>query len=123
VDEETLSVKLIHHSVKQFLLSGPNGVAGQTFTIQDANKTMAGVVMTYLDYGIFDTQLSNRVIPQVQHEAIPMKVVSSVLDSSTIQKLALRLVEYVLEDLTVPHSTSGFRLRFEVLNLNRRTFI
>lgn len=32
-------------------------------------------------------------------------------------------VEYMLEDLTVPHSTSGFRLRFEVLNLNRRTFI
>ncbi|KAL5610409.1 hypothetical protein FOBRF1_006526 [Fusarium oxysporum] len=51
VDEETLSVKLIHHSVRQFLLSGSEGVAGQTFTIQDANKTMVGVVTTYLSYG------------------------------------------------------------------------
>ncbi|KAI3584162.1 hypothetical protein IWW34DRAFT_800204 [Fusarium oxysporum f. sp. albedinis] len=73
VDEETLSVKLIHHS--------------------DANKTMAGVVMTYLDYGIFDTQLSNRVIPLVQHGSVPMKVFSSVLDSSSIQKVALRLLK------------------------------
>ncbi|KAH7231838.1 uncharacterized protein BKA55DRAFT_524137 [Fusarium redolens] len=93
VDEETLSVKLIHHSVKQFLLSGPKGMVGQTFTIQDANKTMAGVVMTYLDYGIFDTQLSNGVIPLVQHGSVPMKVVSSVLDSSSIQKVALRLLK------------------------------
>ncbi|KAM5357706.1 hypothetical protein ACJZ2D_015991 [Fusarium nematophilum] len=93
VDEETLSVKLIHHSVKQFLLSGSEGVAGQTFTIQDANKTMAGVVITYLDYGVFDTQLSNRVIPQIRQGAVPTKVVSSVLDSSSIQKLALRLLK------------------------------
>jgi hypothetical protein len=93
VDEETLSVKLIHHSVKQFLLSGPEGVAGQTFTIHDANKTMAGVVMTYLNYGIFDTQLSNKVIPQVRHGVVPMKVISSVLDSRSIQKLALRLLK------------------------------
>ncbi|KAF9770549.1 hypothetical protein IL306_011888 [Fusarium sp. DS 682] len=93
VDEETLSVKLIHHSVKQFLLSGPEGVAGQTFTIQDANKAMADVVMTYLNYDVFDTQLSNWVIPQVRHGAVPMKVVSSVLDSSSIQKVALRLLK------------------------------
>ncbi|KAH6977610.1 hypothetical protein EDB80DRAFT_593635, partial [Ilyonectria destructans] len=93
VDEETLSVKLIHHSVKQFLLGGPDGVAGQTFTIKDANKTMAGVVITYLNYGVFETQLSNKVIPQVQHGAVPTKVVSSVLNSSSVQKLALRLLK------------------------------
>ncbi|KAF9770490.1 hypothetical protein IL306_011970, partial [Fusarium sp. DS 682] len=93
VDEETLSVKLIHHSVKQFLLSGPDSVAGQTFTIQDANKTMAGVVMTYLNYGVFDTQISNKVMPQVRHGTVPMKVISSVLDSRSVQKLALRLLK------------------------------
>ncbi|RYC78041.1 hypothetical protein BFJ63_vAg19085 [Fusarium oxysporum f. sp. narcissi] len=93
VDEETLSVKLIHHSVKQFLLSGPDGVAGQTFTVQDANKTMAGVVMTYLNYGIFDTQLSNKVIPQVRHGTVPIRVISSVLDLRSVRKLALRLLK------------------------------
>ncbi|KAJ4175573.1 hypothetical protein NW767_015738 [Fusarium falciforme] len=54
---------------------------------------MTGVVITYLNYGDFETQLSKRVIPQVQHGAIPTKVVSSVLDSSSIQKLALRLLK------------------------------
>ncbi|KAL7755715.1 hypothetical protein ACKLNR_014242 [Fusarium oxysporum f. sp. zingiberi] len=93
VDEETLSVKLIHHSVKQFLLSGPEGVTSQTCTIQDANRAMADVLMTYLNYGVFDTQVSNRVIPQVRHGAVPMKVISSVLDSSSIQKVALRLLK------------------------------
>ncbi|RKK85500.1 hypothetical protein BFJ68_g17268 [Fusarium oxysporum] len=58
-----------------------------------ANKTMANVVMTYLNYGVFDIQLSNRVIPQVRHGAFPMKVVSSVLDPSSIQKIALRLLK------------------------------
>ncbi|KAH7199198.1 hypothetical protein BKA60DRAFT_500612 [Fusarium oxysporum] len=93
VDEETLSVKLIHHSVKQFLLSGQEGVVSQTFTLQNANKTMANVVMTYLNYGVFDTQLSNKVIPQVRHGTVPMTVISSVLDSRSVQKLALRLLK------------------------------
>ncbi|RKK82859.1 hypothetical protein BFJ68_g16400 [Fusarium oxysporum] len=106
VDEETLSVKLIHHSVKQFLLSGQESVAGQTFTIQDANKTMAGVVVTYLNYGIFDTQLSNTVVPQVRHGAVPMKVISSVLDSQSVQKLALRLLKSQ-EPLNIDISKDG----------------
>jgi ankyrin repeat protein len=47
----------------------------------------------YLNYGVFDTQLSNRVVPQVRHGAVPMKVISSVLDSRSVQKLALRLLK------------------------------
>lgn len=93
VDEETLSVKLIHHSVRQFLLSGPEGIAGQTFTFEDANKTMTTIIMTYLSYGVFDTQISTRVMPRVQHGAVPNKVISSVLDSSSIRKVALGLLK------------------------------
>ncbi|KAF5266248.1 hypothetical protein FOXYS1_2916 [Fusarium oxysporum] len=66
VDEETLLVKLIHHSVKQFLLSGPEGMAGQTFTIQDANKTMAGVIMTYLDYAVVRLLLKRGANPYLR---------------------------------------------------------
>ncbi|KAH7007108.1 ankyrin repeat-containing domain protein [Ilyonectria destructans] len=93
VDEETLSVKLIHHSVKQYLLSGPEGITGQTFTLDDANKTMTTILITYLSYGVFDTQISTSVMPRVQHGAVPNKVISSVLDSSSIRKVALGLLK------------------------------
>ncbi|KAI5456365.1 hypothetical protein BGZ63DRAFT_396492 [Mariannaea sp. PMI_226] len=93
VDEETLSVKLVHHSVKQFLLSESEDFSGQTFTAKDANKTMTGIVTTYLSYGVSDTQVSNRVVPQIQHGAVPTAVVRSVLDPSSIQRLALRLLK------------------------------
>lgn len=92
VDEETLSVKFIHHSVKQFLLSGSRKVAGQTFTIQNAHRTMASIIMTYLNYSIFDTQISRMTIPRVRHEKVPIKVIDSVLDSSSTQRLALKLL-------------------------------
>ncbi|KAH7153533.1 hypothetical protein EDB81DRAFT_791537 [Dactylonectria macrodidyma] len=93
VDEETLSVKLIHHSVNQFLLSGSEGITGQTFTLEDAHKTMATILITYLNYGVFDTQISTRVVPRVEHGAVPNKVISSVIDSSSIRKIALGLLK------------------------------
>ncbi|KAJ4194440.1 hypothetical protein NW759_016520 [Fusarium solani] len=94
VDEETLSVKLIHHSVKQFLLSGSDGAAGQTFTIEGANKTMADVILTYLDYDVLENQLSTMVVPQVRIGAIPSTIIRYSLDpSSVVQKVALRLLK------------------------------
>ena len=54
---------------------------------------MAGVAITYLNFGVFKTRLSNRVSPQVRYGGVPTKVVSSVLDSSSAQKPSLRLLQ------------------------------
>ncbi|KAH7120337.1 hypothetical protein B0J13DRAFT_162977 [Dactylonectria estremocensis] len=67
-------------------------MASQTFTLKDAHQTMANVLVTYLDYGVFGTQLSTGVMPKVQHDAVPTKIISSVLDSASIRKVALRLL-------------------------------
>ncbi|KAH8881558.1 hypothetical protein GQ53DRAFT_667454, partial [Thozetella sp. PMI_491] len=93
-DEETLTVKLIHHSLKQFLLSGQLGdVSSQTFTVEAANKTMSDVIITYLNYNVFETQLSTTVVPQVQAGAVPATIIRSTLkSSSSVQKIALRLL-------------------------------
>ena len=35
------------------------------FTVEDANRKMADIIVTYLSYGIFDTSLSTTVVPQI----------------------------------------------------------
>jgi ankyrin repeat protein len=94
VDEENLTVKLVHHSVKHFLLGGFGGSNGETFTIESANRTMRDIIITYLNYGIFETQLSTMVVPQFVAGAAPSTVIRSTLEtSSRVQKIALRLLK------------------------------
>jgi ankyrin repeat domain-containing protein 50 len=58
VDEEELTIRLIHHSVKQFLLSGFKDSTNIAFTIDNAERKIADIIITYLSYGVFETQLS-----------------------------------------------------------------
>ncbi|KAH6874161.1 hypothetical protein B0T10DRAFT_587963, partial [Thelonectria olida] len=58
VDEEEPTVRLVHHSVKQFLLGGFRHSTGAIFTVDSANRTMREVIITYLNYDVFNTQLS-----------------------------------------------------------------
>jgi hypothetical protein len=75
VDEEELTVRLIHHSVKTFLHSGSTDNSGVSFTQETENKRMAGTVVTYLSYGVFGTQLSSiRVSPMIAKSA-PSRII------------------------------------------------
>ncbi|EJT73989.1 hypothetical protein GGTG_07839 [Gaeumannomyces tritici R3-111a-1] len=80
VDEEDFAVHLVHHSVKQFLLGSSSGVM---FTLNSALTTMAYIILTYLNYGVFDTQLSTLVAPQVMAATAPQKIIQSSLGTST----------------------------------------
>jgi ankyrin repeat protein len=94
VDEEELTIRLVHHSVKQFLLSGFKDLADITFTIDSANRKMADIIVTYLSYGIFETQLSTMVVPQIMTGAAPSRIIRSTIDSSSnVRSLALKLLE------------------------------
>ncbi|KAJ5888954.1 hypothetical protein N7495_008995 [Penicillium taxi] len=79
VDEEDLTVRSIHHSVRQFLLSGSYICAdtGAIFTEENAFRIMASIIITYMNYGIFETQVSSTVLPQVNGEAMPSKIIRS----------------------------------------------
>ncbi|OCL01989.1 hypothetical protein AOQ84DRAFT_328059, partial [Glonium stellatum] len=93
VDEDELTVRLVHHSVKQFLLSGPTGLADVPITMRAAQKRMGGIIITYLSYGVFETQLSTSVVPQMMTGSVPSKIIHSTLDSaSSVRGLALTLL-------------------------------
>jgi ankyrin repeat protein/DNA replication protein DnaC len=93
VDEEELTVRLVHHSVKQFLLSGSEDSNGLEFTANIAHRKMTEIIVTYLNYGIFDTKLSAMVVPQIATASAPSRIISSTLDSScNTRSLALKLL-------------------------------
>ncbi|KLU82696.1 hypothetical protein MAPG_01765 [Magnaporthiopsis poae ATCC 64411] len=97
VDEEDFTVRLVHHSVKQFLLGGTGDPSGGMFTYDSAMETMGHIVVTYLNYGVFDNQLSTLVAPQIMAATASRKIIESTLGASSssgrVQELALRLLK------------------------------
>ena len=94
VDEEELTVRLVHHSVKQFLLSGFKDSTNIAFTIDSAKRKMADIIVTYLNYGVFGNQLSTVVVPQIMIGSAPSRIILSALDSSnSVRSLALKLLK------------------------------
>lgn len=94
VDEEELTVRLVHHSVKQFLLSGFKDLTNAAFTIDGAMKKMADIIVTYMSYGVFETRVSTMGIPQIRARSVPSRIIHSTRDSSShLQRLALKLLK------------------------------
>ncbi|KAB5554521.1 hypothetical protein GE09DRAFT_1238561 [Coniochaeta sp. 2T2.1] len=91
VDEENLTVRLIHHSVKQFLFTTRCPTQDQSY-FADANRRMCATVLTYLNYGVFDTQLSTTVVPAIPVHGTPYKIIRSMDNASTSRTLALKLL-------------------------------
>jgi len=96
VDEEELSVRLIHQSVLQFLLSrDPEGEDPPPwhFLAEEASIFMGEVAVTYLNYGIFETQVSTSVAPNVAAAQLTDRILDDALGPSGIAgKLALMLL-------------------------------
>ena len=94
IDEEERTIRLVHHSVKQFLLSGFKDPAHIAITIDGANRTMASIIVTYLNYSVFATQLSTTVVPQIMSASAPSQIIRSTPNlSSTVQSLALKFLK------------------------------
>ncbi|RMJ29022.1 hypothetical protein PHISP_00102 [Aspergillus sp. HF37] len=58
VDEEESTIRLIHHSAKTYLTSGSMAPV----PIPAASSAMAHAVVTYLNYGVFDKQVSTTTV-------------------------------------------------------------
>ncbi|KAK0719108.1 hypothetical protein B0H67DRAFT_642493 [Lasiosphaeris hirsuta] len=117
VDEEELSVCLIHHSVRQFLLSGDHrGKKPRpwSFTAEEADMLMGEVVVTYLSYGVFETQISTTVVPtSMLAPELTDKIIEDALASAGVAgKLALMLLRGAA---VVPAQTQ----QTSVVNLDR----
>jgi hypothetical protein len=94
IDEEEKTIRFVHHSVKQFLLERFKDSANIAITISGANKTMANIIVTYLNYGIFETQLSTMVVPRITTASAPSQIIRSTLNSSSsVRNIALKLLK------------------------------
>jgi hypothetical protein len=94
VDEEESTVRVIHHSVEQYILRGVDSVEHMGFTFLEAQRTLADVVVTYLGYGIFDTQVSRVNIRPIMAQAAPSTIVQSTMGTSSVTRhLAMRLLK------------------------------
>jgi hypothetical protein len=98
VDEEELTARLVHHSVKQFLLARSDDIVSPPssipFTEYSANRKMAEIIVTYLNYSVFHTQISRTVVPQMSIGSAPSKVIRSALSPpSNARSLALKLLK------------------------------
>jgi hypothetical protein len=77
IDEEDNTVRFIHHSARSFCLNSPRNGAQWTFAKKQADENMAETLVTYLNYNVFETRLSNYRVPNIDVNDIPKRVALS----------------------------------------------
>ncbi|KAJ5170121.1 uncharacterized protein N7500_002904 [Penicillium coprophilum] len=94
IDEEELTVHLVHHSVKQFLLGEFKESTETLVNVDEAHQMMASIIITYLNYSVFETQLSKTVIPRLRTGSVPSEVIFSTLKPSNgVRSMAIKLLK------------------------------
>ncbi|KAF4782021.1 hypothetical protein HER10_EVM0006578 [Colletotrichum scovillei] len=63
VDEEEKTVRFVHHSAKSFCQPSIDRTSLWQFTNEEAHNELGGTILTYLNFAIFETQLSTNVVP------------------------------------------------------------
>ncbi|KAH8725693.1 hypothetical protein GQ44DRAFT_589354, partial [Phaeosphaeriaceae sp. PMI808] len=93
VDEEEFTVRIIHHSIKQYILFGFDGAKHGSFPLEEAQRTLADTVVTYLSYGVFGTELSRAKVRPMIAQSTPSKIVQATMSSSsTARHLAIKIL-------------------------------
>lgn len=87
VDEEELTARFVHQSVKQFLLEYCEEGGAPRLTITKAHQEVLDIIITYLNYGEFDRQLSNYVIPNLDVGNVPLAIVRTLLGPSLVTNI------------------------------------
>jgi len=95
VDEEDSTVRFTHHSVRQYILSVSQDpdVAPYHIHASQADLVMGEVCVTYLNMGIFDTQIakvSDRI--SLNPQDITASVVEMTFSHTSVSKMALKLL-------------------------------
>ncbi|KAJ6028022.1 hypothetical protein N7540_003598 [Penicillium herquei] len=95
IDEEEKTVRLVHSSVRQFLVDlEPGGTARPRFTLRSAQRKMADIITTYLNYDIFERQISTRVRSNIEVDSTPAKILDSNFEVPTVVRdIAVNLLK------------------------------
>ena len=92
-DEEEFTVRVVHRSVTQFLLNELDDAKHVKFSLDEAQRRLADIIVTYLGYGVFGTELSRAKVLPMAAQSAPSAIVKSALGSSSVSRdLALKLL-------------------------------
>lgn len=95
VDEETLAVRFVHSSAKMFLVER-RGKDSTDLVFQEANKELAELVLTYINYNVFQMEVARIDLPDqiymFQAGLTPTKIIQSTVTSDTVKSLSLSLL-------------------------------
>lgn len=94
VDEEELTVHVVHHSVKQFIQNGLHNSKYMRSPVDEAQKILADTIVTYLCYGIFGTAISRAKVHRFMAQSVPSRIMQNASPSSDIvRQLAANMLE------------------------------
>lgn len=91
MDEESLTVRLAHHSIAQFLLGEFKGSTVPIITQEDANSLMGSISVTYLSYEVFESQIATTT--KVPVGAAPSRIIQSIDSPRAVRSLALKFLQ------------------------------
>ncbi|KAK0656208.1 hypothetical protein B0T16DRAFT_451810 [Cercophora newfieldiana] len=124
VDEEELSVRLIHHSVLQFILCSDKQKRDPPpwhFAMEEAHVVMGEIAVTYLNYGIFETRVSTAVVPTIPASQLTNKIMEDALAPAGLAgRLALMLLKATSPAPTDQSDTDLGRAAAEIWSQHRR---
>lgn len=94
VDEEESTVRVVHHSVKQYILHELEDTDYMGFSMEEAQRTSADIVVTYLSYGVFGTQLSRFNVRPIMAQSAPSRILYNTMENSVGSRLlAMKILQ------------------------------
>ena len=115
LDEDELTLHLVHHSVKQWLVSDSSKDADViTIQVETAHEEMTHKLITYLNYSQFENQVGRQVVPHVKSGRAMNTIISTTRSAASgSNKLALSLLR--------SNSTGGFNIGRSLAGAQKRT--
>lgn len=93
VDEEELTISLVHYCFKQYLINKDQQSSYITISIDNANRRISGLIISDLNFLAFEYQLSTNVVPNIQPSAALSGIIHSTSDSLVhMSRLTLKLL-------------------------------
>ena len=94
LDEEDRSIRLIHHSVLQHLEENYRRLDGSLLAGHTADKSFAAILITYLNYRHFETQISKQH-PKLPMDVLQTAIVQSTINSNTKRRLTMQILKRI----------------------------
>lgn len=93
VDEEEFTLRLVHHSARKYLVGELDNPANAVVDLEKAQKTMSGIIITYLYHSEFGKQVTKNVVPELDAgPALSGIVRSTGYSMDDMSSLALKLL-------------------------------